>query len=432
MMLKAGFSRVDVTPPLGSYISGYFTDRYAKGVLDPIQLNALAVSDGDKTVLIVIADFIGVNRKLCEKIRKMIAKRTGLDTSSVVLSALHQHTSIVLGNRNGRENLDPNYLELLYCKYCDVAQMALDDMSDATLGFGMEETAEPIAFIRRYLMTDGTVIGHPLGRQSEIVRRIGEADNRVRLLRFAREGKNDIAFVNFCTHPDTMGGEMFSADWPGFVRKYVEKDLGGVSCLLLNGVQGDSNHCDYLKHAEMIKGYAHSEYMGRMIADTVLRLWESGRAMKDEKVGARIGIVSLPTRTDGMEDYEACKKMLEELNNGTCKTNPSGAERGRVSRIVRMQVAPLFQKLPITVMRIGELFVVGFGGEPFTDYAREVRKAFPEKELFTACCANGDEGYLPSTEDFGRVTYESSASPFPSDLEEHCVGMALDLIASLS
>ena len=124
--------------------------------------------------------------------------------------------------------------------------------------------------------------------------------------------------------------------------------------------------------------------------------------------------------------------MLEELNNGTCKTNPSGAERGRAGRIVRMQDAPLFQKLPVTVMRIGDVFTVGFGGEPFTDYARQVRRAHPDMEIFTACCCNGYEGYLPSTEDFGRVTYESSASPFPSDLEDHCVNKALDLIASLS
>ena len=65
-MLKAGFARVDVTPPLGSYISGYFEERFAEGVLDPIQLNALAVSDGTVTDLIIISDFIGVDRKYCE------------------------------------------------------------------------------------------------------------------------------------------------------------------------------------------------------------------------------------------------------------------------------------------------------------------------------------------------------------------------------
>ena len=430
-MLKVGFSRVDVTPPLGSYVSGYYYDRFAKGVLDPLELNALACNDGERTALLIIADFIGVDRVFCDGIREKIAARVGIPAEHIMLTSLHQHTSVCIGMGDKYTRNDVVYMESLYRKYCDVAQMAIEDMKEATAEISAGDTAEPIAFIRKYLMKDGSVIGHPHRRQDEIVKRLEDGDNTVRLLRFKREGAKDIAFVNFCTHPDVVSGEYFSADWPGFVRRFVEHDLEGVSCLLLNGVQGDSNHCDYLKHAEMIKGYAHSEYMGRMIADTVLRLWESGRAMKDEKVGARIGIVSLPTRTDGMEDYEACKKMLEELNNGTCKTNPSGAERGRVSRIVRMQVAPLFQKLPITVMRIGELFVVGFGGEPFTDYAKEVRAAFPDTEVFTACCANGYEGYLPGREDFTRVTYETSATPFPSDLEDHCVAKAVELIKSL-
>ncbi len=429
-MLKAGFSRVDVTPPLGSYISGYFYERFAKGILDPLELNALACSDGERTVLLIIADFIGMDRVFCDAIREKIAACTHLPEEHIVLTSLHQHTSVCIGMKNNYTRNDVYYMESLYRKYCDVARMALDDMKEATAELSMEDTAEPIAFIRKYLMTDGTVIGHPHGRQHEIVKRLGEGDNTVRMIRFRRKDAKDIAFINFCTHPDVIGGEYFSADWPGFARRFVEHDLDGVSCLLLNGVQGDSNHCDYLKHNEMPKGYAHSEYMGRMIADTVLRLWERGTPMKSTEVGARQGIVSLPTRTDGMEDYEACKKMLEELNNGTCKTNPSGAERGRASRIVRMQDAPLFQKLPVTVMRIGDVFTVGFGGEPFTDYARQVRRAHPDTEIFTACCCNGDEGYLPSTEDFGRVTYESSASPFPSDLEDHCVNKALELIAS--
>ena len=427
-MLKAGFSRVDVTPPLGSYVSGYFHERYAQGVLDPLELNALACNDGENTVLLIVADFIGVDKTYCDIIREKIAARVEIPEDHIMLSSLHQHTSVCVGVGDKYTRNDVFYMESLYRKYCDVAQMAIDDMKAATAEISAGDTAEPIAFIRKYLMKDGSIIGHPHKRQDEIVKRLEDGDNTVRLLRFKREGAKDIALVNFCTHPDVVSGEYFSADWPGFVRRFVEHDLEDVSCLLLNGVQGDSNHCDYLKYPEMIKGYAHSEYMGRMIADTVLRLWENGKAMQDTKVGAQIGIVSLPTRTDGMEDYEACKKMLDELNNGTCKTIPSGAERGRAGRIVRMQQAPLFQKLPVTVMKVGDLFIVGFGGEPFTDYAREVRRACPDREFFTACCANGYEGYLPSREDFTRVTYESSSSPFPADLEDHCVGMALELI----
>ncbi|MBQ6329132.1 MAG: hypothetical protein IJI35_08980 [Kiritimatiellae bacterium] len=34
---KAGFARVDITPPLGTPIVGYFEERRAKGVLDGLE-----------------------------------------------------------------------------------------------------------------------------------------------------------------------------------------------------------------------------------------------------------------------------------------------------------------------------------------------------------------------------------------------------------
>lgn len=428
-MLKVGFSRVDVTPPLGSYVSGYFHERYAQGVLDPLELNALACNDGERTVLLIIADFIGVDKTYCDIIREKIAARVSIPEDHIMLSSLHQHTSVCVGVGDKYTRNDVVYMESLYRKYCDVAQMAIDDMKDAKAEISAGETAQPIAFIRKYLMTDGTIIGHPFGRRDEIVKRLEDADNTVRLVRFRREGAKDIAFVNFCTHPDVVKGDWLSADWPGSARRFVEHDLEDVSCLVLNGVQGDSNHSDYL--TEPKRGYEHSLYMGRTIADVVLRLWDSGRTMKEEKVGERIGIVSLPTRSDGIEDYEEAKRLVDALAADSNAIKTTAAERARARRIVEMQTAPLFQKLPITVLRIGELFVVGFGGEPFTDYARELRRAMPDTEFFTSCCANGYEGYLPSKEDFTRETYESSASHFPSDLEDHCVGMALSLVKSL-
>ena len=432
-MLKAGFARVDVTPQLGVYMSGKFNDRYAKGILDPLQLNALALFDGNETQLIIIADFIGVDCKFCDRIRRKIARRTSLDETHIMLSALHQHTAICIGAReeNRDESVlnDPVYMENLYRKYCDVAQMALDDMSEAHLGFGMEETAEPIAFIRRYLLKDGTVMGHPVGRTHEIVRRIGEGDNRVRLLRFVREGKNDVAFVNFCTHPDVISGELFSADWPGFVRRYVEKDLEGVSCLLLNGVQGDSNHCDYL--ADEVKwGYAHSAYMGRTIADVVVKLWEHTASVTDTRLGCARQDLYLRTRTDEVERYDECKEILDATNERRIP-RPTGAVLGNAGRVVRLRTSPVFQKVPLSAMRIGTICIVGYGGEPFTGYAAAIERAHPELTLLTSCCCNGYEGYLPTKEILCESGYEASSSPFEADLEEKCHNAAMELIDQL-
>ena len=44
--LKAGYARIDITPPLGVNIAGYFVERIADKILDPLEACALAVSDG--------------------------------------------------------------------------------------------------------------------------------------------------------------------------------------------------------------------------------------------------------------------------------------------------------------------------------------------------------------------------------------------------
>ena len=59
-MLKAGFARLDATPPLGTDLSGYFYRRQAKGVLDPLYINAVAIENGDEKIVLMAIDYIGI------------------------------------------------------------------------------------------------------------------------------------------------------------------------------------------------------------------------------------------------------------------------------------------------------------------------------------------------------------------------------------
>jgi len=239
-MFSAGFARIDITPPLGSPLAGYPQVRLADGMLDPLELCALAVRYEDKTALILSADVIYIMLSAATPLRKMISERTGVPEDQILLHGLHQHTSVRLGDRTNLPmkhtmSGDPAFLDVIYRKFCDAAQMAMDDLSEATVSVGEKETPEQISFIRRYHMKDGSVRANPGFLNPEVIRPAGEADNMVRLVRFHRAGKKDIAMVNFCTHPDVIGGTKFSADWPGFVRRFTEKALPDVHCLVVNG-----------------------------------------------------------------------------------------------------------------------------------------------------------------------------------------------------
>lgn len=424
-MIKAGFARLDITPPLGTPISGYFDARYAEGVLDPLQVNALAVGNGTDTMLILALDVVAMAQNYADELRELIAARTGVPAEHVMLCCLHQHTAICLG---GREIFfpvrDQIYLDLFYRKLADVAQMAVADMSEARVFTAEAQTDEEIAFVRRYWMADGKMRTNPNTKKYGIpVRRCDESDNTVRLIRFRREGKRDIAYVNFSTHPDVIAGSRFSADWPGFVRCFVEEDHAEVHCISVTGFQGDSNHVDFFKptSAERFpkgKRYAHSEYMGRVIADTVKRIWDTGVEHTAERICGEIRVVYNKTNTAGEEYYGEAVQYVADYNAGTPQDTVHIQDIATATRIVDLRNAPLYQRVVVTVLELGDILFVGFGGEPFTAYTHAAHAAAPDKTVLCSCCTNGYQGYLPHKRAFEEGGYEVSNTFFTPSLEE--------------
>ncbi len=412
-MLKVGFARVDITPPLGTPLHGYFRERFAEGVLDPLELNCVAFSDGQHTAAVMSADLLYIREQVATPIRKLIAKTVGIDEKHLFIHALHQHTSLRLGEKPGVAPTfsDAEYLGVLNRKFCDVVKMAIDDMIEATVGVAKEEAREQLSFIRRYRMKDGTTQTNPgYDRTQEVLHPVGKADNTVRLVRFHREGRPDIALVNFHTHPDVIGGCKFSADWPGFVRRYTEKDIEGCHCILLNGPQGDTNHIDIYDSSK--RGYQHSSHMGRVIADSVINLWDKTKAIDAEGVRADVQMIYIPTNTGGMERVEESKKLFTSFQKNELDYSPSLDELGEWSRISNLYDAPLFVKVPVSCVKAGSLAFVGWGGEPFTEYGEKARKSAPDKYVIACCTTNGGEGYLPSQSAFDEGGYEAKSSMF--------------------
>ena len=429
-MLKAGFARLDVTPPLGSDLAGYFSVRLAEGILDPIYLNAVAIGNENSTIVIITSDFLSIMEVFATRIRNMIAEATGIPADNIMITALHQHTSIRLGVWPWTGSMeDENYLNILYKKYVDVTRLALRDMSDAKMCTAVQETAETISFIRRYKMKDGSTVTNPGKLNPDIDHPIGEADNNVRLVRFKREGKKDIAFVNFSTHPDVIGGKLFSADWPGFVRSFVERDIADTHCLVANGAQGDTNHVN-TGIAEEQGGYGYSEHMGRVIADTVIDVWDKTTEHTDTQIFSEVRMVLNRTNTDGFERVEECRKLDEAYWSGKLDgpNKPDATIMGEARRIKNLPYETICQKIPVTVMAVGDVAFVGYGGEPFTEYATRSRAAAPEMTVITCGLANGQQGYLPTESAFSEGGYEARSSRFTPTLPHQLLEAAGEML----
>ena len=416
-MIRTGFARLDVTPPLGSALAGYFHIRESVGVLDPIFLNAVVIESDGERIAVITGDFLSMYLTQATQIRTFVARETGIPEDHILMQSLHQHTSVTAGNT-------PDfYRENLQRKYADAVKLALDDLTESTVTVGEKEAAEPVSFIRRYRMKDGTVMTNPGFLNPDIDHPLGKADNTVRLLRFHREGKGDIAVVGFQTHPDTLGGHRFSADWPGFVRRIVEKRLEGegVHCILLNGCQGDTNHFDPSRPkppaATAERYQTVTRRMGEIIAEAALEIWDEGKPVAEGPVSGEVSLHAIPSNLEGLDEIEEAKEIQKLLAERLPTPRPLNlAERGRYARISRMENLALFQKVNVTMVAFGRVAIVGYAGEPFTEYADVLREAFPELFILTACNCNGAQGYLPSAAAFEEGGYEAGSTTFTSTL----------------
>src|SRR5687768_327671 len=98
--LRIGTAKKDITPKLGIPLAGYYSERGADGVHDPLHAKVIVLeNDGTKAALISL-DLISTLRSTVEEARSLIEKKTGIPGKNVMISATHSHTGpIFSGSR---------------------------------------------------------------------------------------------------------------------------------------------------------------------------------------------------------------------------------------------------------------------------------------------------------------------------------------------
>ncbi len=445
--LQAGFARVDMTPPMGVNIAGYYKIRIADGVLDELSLNALALKNGDKTYLFVTADHCGITMKLIKEFKDAITARTGLKEEQIFIHATHTHTGPrTLFDRSQNTDLENTYIDLLTAKFADVAQFALDDLKPAKMGYGVG-TAKNVAFIRRYKMKDGSTKTNPGVNNPDIVAPIGSLNEDVNVLRFDREGAETIVLVNFANHPDVVGGCKISGDWPAMTRTFVEKSIDNTKCIFINGAQGDVNHVNvHPKKGDFndmfndfdgcSRGYGHARHIARVVTGAVMSVYDKVEYVDDVELNYSLSIVDIPANKGTKEELVLAHKYNDLHNAGKDDEIPFKAMMlttvvAEAARMVRLENAPDFFKLPFTAFSIGKIAFFGIPGEPFTEIGNGVRKAEGWDLIIPCCLTNGSEGYFPMKDSYDEGGYEARSSGFKAGTAEKIVEEGVKILGKL-
>jgi len=442
--LKAGFSRVDVTPMLGIGMAGYYVPRKAEGVLDPLYINALALSCGDSKVILMSIDHCGIVKEVLNPMISHVCEITGLPREAVYIHSTHTHTGPFL-NYAPTDPLEIEYAQLVTRKFTDAAKLALDDLMPAKMGYGIGD-APNIAFVRRFRMKDGSVRTNPGVDNPDILHPIGDVDERVNVLRFDREN-DSLVLVNFGNHPDVVGGCKISADWPGFLRETVEKALDNTKCIFFNGAQGDVNHVNvhprggylndmFMDFDDVARGYKHARYMGRVVAGGVLQTYDKVKYVDVESLGFAQKIIEVPANLPAPEEMAEAHAINNLHITGKDDELPYEGMMlttmvAKAGRMVRLEHGPESFTMPLIAVAIGNVGLVGIPGEPFTGIGRALKETEGWDLVLPTCLTGGSEGYFPMQEAYDEGGYEAGSSDFKAGVAELIIKEGQALLGQL-
>jgi hypothetical protein len=444
--LRVGAASVDITPPAGTPMAGYYHARAAEGVHDNLFARALVLQVGETKVAIVALDLISTTSDLVEDARKAVEQTTGVPGPHVLISASHAHTGPVLAGRSRRENdlgganeLARSYRDGLPARVAEAVQKANARLAPARAraAHGLESS---IAFNRRFHMIDGSVGWNPGKKNPKIVKPAGPIDPDVPFVVFDPAGSKDAdaasplaVYVNYAVHLDNIGGLKISADVPGVVARALA-DVHGPELVTLYGTGccGDINHVD-VNSPEPQKGFGNAARMGLILAAEVMRAWPElktvGAAGPLQVRSAKVEL-ALPAVSE--EDVAEAKAVLARRDDAKQKQPTfleivqaykvlDVADRKGEPRVAEVQVITLGQ----------DLAWVSLPGEIFVELGLELKQDSPFPFTLPVELANGSVGYVPTRRAYPQGNYEVVSARVAEGSGEKLVAAAVTLLKQM-
>ena len=95
-MLKAGFSKVCISPPKGAPLAGFAArEGVSAGIHDDLFARALVLSDEKSALALVSVDLLALPSEFVKRVRIGIESRTGISADAVMIASTHTHAGPV-------------------------------------------------------------------------------------------------------------------------------------------------------------------------------------------------------------------------------------------------------------------------------------------------------------------------------------------------
>jgi neutral ceramidase len=458
-MPRVGCGRADITPEPGLPMVGMPGSPRGEGVQWPLQSRVFLVDDGERRIAVVCLDLIDLVSYHVAELRERLAVPGRIDPENILVACSHTHRAPFTETGWGAaEEPTRSYLDLVFARTTQAMFESVTRLQPAELSVG-RSMALGWAFNRRPIYAGGQVGTHGPSWGNGFIGMEGSPDEEIGvLLARGRDGRVLGGLVDFACHPTAMGHEpVYSADYPGVLTAELEARHGGIFGFLI-GAAGDTSTPDPAsRDPESGFGRDHTLAMGKALADSADAAIAAGRRVTVDGLGVASTRLRIPQRRPTMEQVELARWYLEErpadldeldftrriyghdytFNDGQQLGNERHAQE--LLNMWQWQRGKsddeLVEAIEIQIIALGDVAIVAFPVELFSDFGRRVKAGSPFPDTFIATLANGWHGYAPTLEAFGRGGYEPRFA-YPSRLAPEAgnrmTDAALDLLRRFS
>lgn len=460
-VLKVGVAQVEITPPLGFPMAGYYHERLATGQKDPLWAKAVVIQQGDTQAAWVACDLTGIAIDLSTQVRQRAAEQTGIPAANIVLSATHSHTApdytkslyLHLGPKEllktEQDQTRANYAGQLIANTVQAIVNAQKNAQPAQLLFGTGTQKEPISFCRRFVMRDGSVRTWVGLKHPEALRSTAPIDPEVGLLQINRASDAQPVGLlsSFALHLDTVGGMEWSADYPYYLQESVRAKLGpDVVSIFGTGTCGDINHADPTGQPRN-----KTDVIGNSLGATVTGALSSLKPIDQPRFQVRSCVVPLPLEEVSPADIQHSLQLVQAISQGEkadffdhvtaykrlvldrlWNKTPVVDASQYISLGLTHQWAGVGEVLPteVTVMTLGsETAIVFLPGEVFVELGLAIKHASPFKTTLIVELSQAVETiYIPNRQAYAGGGYEVTNSLVQPGSGEMLVEAAVGLL----
>ena len=429
---------MEITPPKGFPMAGYYHERLATGTKDPLKARAIVFRSGKEQAALVVCDLCGISVDLTTEVRRQASARTKIPERHIMLSATHSHTSPdyardlyeYLGKAEKERPADA-YAARLIRGVVEAIARAHENAEPSVIHAGTARQETPVSFNRRFLLRDGSVrtwmtLDHP-----EVLRAAGPIDPDIGLVTVrAVKGATDKAvFSNFALHLDTVGGLEWSADYPFFIERAVRESLGkGVISLFGTGCCGDINHVDPAR-----KERNKTAFIGGSLGETVGKSLAKLPPVERPALRVESTVVPLPLEAVTKEEVARAAQLLTASRDGAkvdfldqvraykhvvldnLRHRPAHAESAKlINWGLSRTWAGVGDRLPVEVSLVtlgDEVAIVCLPGEVFVDLGLAIKRFSPFRTTIIVELSNCVEtAYIPTRVAYAAGSYEVTNS----------------------